>query len=250
MAASGVRLLHAWEWAGDFWQRNGGKGMGTGRLFVFIPLPPFLCPEFPGPTRPHLRTAASRPTRWAFVVRVWGTPIGCFPLCVPSDLCGVPLRATTIGALPENTAEIGRNAEGERVNARTSRGFLPQRGCVRGAPAAADWPPGTPRISTSPSEVSGPLRLVLGGHDRAPSVAASPPCVLRVSVVIFAICDCIDTPERFGPVTLPAGKGLESPYVVSYSAARQRRYSARSSARGQRGRSRVRALKPYSLRIS
>ena len=28
---------------GSFGQRNGGKGMGTGRLFVFIPLPPFLC---------------------------------------------------------------------------------------------------------------------------------------------------------------------------------------------------------------
>ena len=28
---------------GKFGQRNGGKGMGTGDLFVFIPLPPFLC---------------------------------------------------------------------------------------------------------------------------------------------------------------------------------------------------------------
>ena len=27
----------------SFGQRNGGKGMGTWRLFVFIPLPPFLC---------------------------------------------------------------------------------------------------------------------------------------------------------------------------------------------------------------
>ncbi|GDY23548.1 hypothetical protein LBMAG56_48950 [Verrucomicrobiota bacterium] len=27
-----------------YWQRNGGKGMGTAKLLVFIPLPPFLCP--------------------------------------------------------------------------------------------------------------------------------------------------------------------------------------------------------------
>ena len=29
--------------AGAIWQRNGGKGMGTRKLLVFIPLPPFLC---------------------------------------------------------------------------------------------------------------------------------------------------------------------------------------------------------------
>ena len=75
----------------------------------------FPCPKFPCPTLPHPRTAASRPTRRASAVGVGGLSNGSFPLCVPSDLCGVPLRATTIGAFPENTAEIGRNAERERA---------------------------------------------------------------------------------------------------------------------------------------
>ena len=81
---------------------------------------PFPCPKFPCPTRPHSQTAASGPPRWASAVRAWGTSHGSFPLCVPSDLCGVPLRATTIGTFPENTAEIGRNAERERAEARTA----------------------------------------------------------------------------------------------------------------------------------
>ena len=74
----------------------------------------FPCPKFPCPIRPHSRTAASRPSRWASAVRLRGLALGSFPLCVPSDLCGVPLRAPTIGALPENTAEIGKNAERDK----------------------------------------------------------------------------------------------------------------------------------------
>ena len=56
--------------------------------------------------------------------------------------------------------------------------------------------------------------------------------------------------DRLLPVTLPARKRLESPPVVSYKGVRQRRNSARSSAREQRGRRRVRAWKLYSRRIS
>ena len=87
----------------------------TAGQFSPPPIRPFQfpCPKFPCPTRPQTRTAASRPPRWASAVRGWGTPSGSFPLCVLSDLCGVPLRAPTIGAFPENTAEIGRNAERE-----------------------------------------------------------------------------------------------------------------------------------------
>ena len=68
-------------------------------------------------------------------------------------------------------------------NPRAPRGFFLERGCVRGAPAAAGWPQRTPLIPTSAGEVSGLLRLVLGGHSRAPWVAAPPLCVHRVSVV-------------------------------------------------------------------
>ena len=127
---------------------------GPTRLLPIYPVP-FPSPKFPCPTRPRSRTAASRPTRLASAVRVGGTLIGSFPLCVLSDLCGVPLRAPTTGAFPENTAEIGRNAERERAEARAPRGFLPERGCVRGAPAAAGWPQGTSLISAGASGNSG-----------------------------------------------------------------------------------------------
>ncbi len=81
---------------------------------------PFPCPKFPCQIRPRSRTAASRPPRRASAVRVWWVSLGSSPLCVLSDLCGVPLRATTIEAFPENTAEIGRNAERGRADARTA----------------------------------------------------------------------------------------------------------------------------------
>ena len=185
---------------------------------------PIPVPKFPCPIRPHSRTAASRPSRWASAVRLRDVSIGSFLLCVPSDLCGVPLRAATIGAFPENTAEIGRNAERERAEARTAyslrrlaefclhpcrpmyfalaaapppctttlqnprapRGFSLERGCVRGAPAAAAGSQGTARISPVACGDSGPLRLVLGGHSRAPWVGAPPLCVHRSSVVTSA----------------------------------------------------------------
>ncbi len=46
---------------------------------------------------------------------------------------------------------------------------------------------GTPLISTDAGEVSGPLRLVLGGHSRAPWVAAPPLGVHRGSVVLLSV---------------------------------------------------------------
>ena len=55
-----------------------------------------------------------------------------------------------------------------------SRGFFPERGGVRGAPAAAGWPHGTPSNLAGASELSGPLRLVRGVHSRAPPVADLP----------------------------------------------------------------------------
>ena len=66
-------------------------------------------------------------------------------------------------------------------NPRVPRGFFPERGGVRGTPAAAGCPQGTPQTPTGAGEVSGPLRLVLGGHSRAPWVAAPPLCVQRAS---------------------------------------------------------------------
>ncbi len=78
-----------------------------------------------------------------------------------------------------------------RRNPRVPRGCFPERGCVRGAPAAAGWAQGTLRISTDASANSGLLRLVLGGHSRAPWVAASPLCVHRVAVVNLHRRDCI-----------------------------------------------------------
>ena len=108
---------------------------------------PFLCPKFSCPTRPCLRTAASCPTRWASAVRVWGISLGSFPLCVLSDLCGVPLRAPTTGAFPENTAAIGKNAERERAEARTPRAHWARTHCgdcrsfasTLAAPRAPRW---------------------------------------------------------------------------------------------------------------
>ena len=120
---------------------------------------PFLCPKFSCPTRPCSRTAASCPTRWASAVRVWGISLGSFPLCVLSDLCGVPLRATTIGAFPENTAVIGRNAERERTEARTAYSFR--------------------RLAEFCIQPCRPTRSAL--------VAAPPPCVHRISVVSISV---------------------------------------------------------------
>ena len=98
--------------------------------------------------------------------------------------CGVPLgrrakrRQQFFGRRP-----AARAAQNPRVR----RGFFPERGCVRGAPAAAGWLQGTPRIPTVAGEVSGPLRLVLGGHSRTPWVAAPPLCVHRISVVLLPL---------------------------------------------------------------
>ncbi len=69
------------------------------------------------------------------------------------------------------------------------RGFF-RSAAVCGAPAAARCPQGTPRFPTGAREVPGPLRLVLGGHSRAPWVAAQacitwPPSMLRVWPVMF-----------------------------------------------------------------
>ena len=103
---------------------------------------PFSCPKFRCQIRPHSRTAASRPPRWASAVRAWGISLGSFPLCVLSDLCGVPLRATTIRAFPENTAEIGRNAERERADARaprTQNGRCQSFPSAHAAPRAPRW---------------------------------------------------------------------------------------------------------------
>ena len=72
-------------------------------------------------------------------------------------------------------------------NPRAPRGLFPERGCVRGAPAAAGWTHGTPLIPAGACGDSGPLRLVLGGHSRAPWGAAPPRCVHRVSAVLLPV---------------------------------------------------------------
>ena len=122
---------------------NSAECSRAARIF---PLPmrrrPIHCPRFRCPTRPHSRTAASRPPRWASAGRVWGSSLGSFPFCVLSDLCGVPLRATTIGAFPVNTAESGRNAERGRADARAPR--TQNGGCqsfpsALAAPCAPRW---------------------------------------------------------------------------------------------------------------
>ena len=83
---------------------------------------------------------------------------------------------------------------------------------MRGAPAAAGWPHGTPLIPTRAGGDSGPLRLVLGGHSRAPWVAAPPLGVHRVSVVHLHRLDRIATAESVfenspGEGTGPTGTG-------------------------------------------
>ena len=139
----------------------------------------FPCPKFPCPIRPHSRTAASRPSRWASAVRLRGLALGSFPLCVPSDLCGVPLRAPTIGAFPENTAEIGRNAERERAAARTAYSLRrlaefclhpgrPTRSAVVAAP-----PPCVHRVSGVASRFQLHGYCLAGGRWRRVSVARS-----------------------------------------------------------------------------
>ncbi len=86
--------------------------------------------------------ATSEPGRWKFVA-----PLRVRSCCGGTPRSGIP---------------------------RGPRGFLPERGCVRGAPTAAGWPHGKRLISTGAYGVSGPLRLVLGGHSRAPLAAAPP----------------------------------------------------------------------------
>ena len=135
-----------------------GRTAGQFRSPSFRPFP-FLCPRFPRPTRTHSRTAASRPPRWVSAVPACDNSPGSFPLCVSSDLCGVPLRAPTVGAFPENTAEIGRNAEGERAD-------------VSNAKSLQRW--SAFRIH--------PCRLA-----RAALLVALPPCVHHVSGVISAV---------------------------------------------------------------
>ena len=71
-------------------------------------------PDHPCPATPGDRTPV--PDYWSFRVL-----LSSFPLCVLSSLCGVPLRAPTIGAFPDDTAEIGRNAERERAEAHAPR---------------------------------------------------------------------------------------------------------------------------------
>ncbi len=48
--------------------------------------------------------------------------------------------------------------------------------CARGAPVVAGWPHGKRLISSGAHDVSGLLRLVLGGHIRDPWAAAPPLC--------------------------------------------------------------------------
>ena len=81
---------------------------------------PFPSPKFPCPIRPHSPTVASRPARGASARRLRGISLGSFPLCVPSDLCGVFWKRSNRGGAEWNTAEIGRNAERERAEARTA----------------------------------------------------------------------------------------------------------------------------------
>ena len=95
-------------------------------------------------------------------------------LCVPSDLCGVPLRAATIGAFPENTAEIGRNAERERAEA-----CAPALGC--GCPRSRGKLAARGRLVPT----SFPARLPPGPHwqKKAPGIAPGARFVFRVGGV-------------------------------------------------------------------
>ena len=111
----------------------------------------------------------------------------------------LPVCATSVAAPPLCTTTL--------QNPRAPRGFFPERGGVRGAPAAAGCPHGTPPNPTGACGVSRPLRLVLGGHSRAPWVAAPPLGVHRVAVVHLPWLDRIVTtkespPRRIAPCPL------------------------------------------------
>ena len=94
--------------------------------------------------------------------------------------CPISLNATRFDPMPPLAALCTTTLQ----NPRAPRGFFPERGCVRGAPAAAGCPQGTPLVLADACAVSRPLRLVLGGHRRAPWVAAPPPYVPRISVIL------------------------------------------------------------------
>ena len=70
---------------------------------------PFPCPKFPCQTRPHSRAAVFRRMLKPSVRRL---RLLLLPSLRASDLGGVLLRATTLGAGPQNTAEIGRAQSG------------------------------------------------------------------------------------------------------------------------------------------
>ena len=150
-----------------------------------LPTPhfPFLCPKFPCQARPCSRAYPSR-------AATQSTPVSPRQQRVH--------RAQVVGhshpGIPASRAATGDRSHSAAVtalplctttlqNPRAPRGFSLERGCVRGAPAAAAGSQGTARISPVACGDSGPLRLVLGGHSRAPWVAAPPPWVHRFSVV-------------------------------------------------------------------
>ena len=112
---------------------------------------------------------------------------------------GIPIDLRVLGFLCTTTLQ----------NSLAPRGVFPERGCVRRAPAAARWPHGTSLIPTGASEDSGPLRLVLGGHSRAPWVAAPPLCVHRISVVDENRFDRIVTAYITAPASSPASRPPE-----------------------------------------
>ena len=128
-------------------------------------------------------------------------------------------RRSLIGEILERTPFPDFLRTKTLQNPRAPRDLIPERGCVRGAPAAAGSPHGTPLVSTNAPGDFGPLRLVLGGHSRAPWVVVSPLCVHRVSVVFFPV----STGEKHPRAEPSAALGCHIENPASYERARHAR---------------------------
>ena len=175
------------NWAGEFWAKESeatnGRGLGGS------PRWPCVQWQHPRGARGFRRAGGLRPPA-PRTSKVGGT----FHRCSRHSRAatGDRSRSAWVAASPPCTTTL--------ETPRAPRGVCPERGCVRGAPAAAGWPQGTPLIPRGAGGGdSGPLRLVRGGHSRAPFpwVAAPPLCVHRVAVVLAAVAIAVTVqPER------------------------------------------------------
>ena len=94
---------------------------------------------------------------------------------------------------------------------------------MRGAPAAADWPHGRRLNSRCAHDASGLLRLVLGGHSRAPWAAVPPRCTTTLQNL------CV--PQGFFLPRPPRPQFISFPFLCPKFPCQTRLYPPKTVAR-------------------